>query len=121
MQITKAVVVHEVGRIAVEAVELAPPKAFEVKIKMAAAGVCHSDLSVLNGTIPHPLPVVLGHEGAGVVEAVGEGVSHTKPGDHVVMSFVPNCRPLFFTACAEKRFCAGPIRAGARCSTARSV
>jgi S-(hydroxymethyl)glutathione dehydrogenase / alcohol dehydrogenase len=113
MQITKAVVVHEVGRIAVEQVELAPPKAFEVKIKMAAAGVCHSDLSVLNGTIPHPFPVVLGHEGAGVVEAVGEGVNHTKPGDHVVMSFVPNCGRCFHCVRGEAFLCRATPRGGA--------
>src|SRR5690349_15061141 len=78
----KAVVVHELNRIAVEDVELAPPKSGEVKVRMVAAGVCHSDLSVVNGTIPHPLPIVLGHEGAGIVEAVGDGVSNCKPGDH---------------------------------------
>jgi S-(hydroxymethyl)glutathione dehydrogenase/alcohol dehydrogenase len=60
----KAVVVHELNRFAVENVELAPPKAGEVKVKMVAAGVCHSDLSAINGTIPQPLPLVLGHEGA---------------------------------------------------------
>lgn len=109
----KAVVVHEVNRIAVEDVELSAPKAFEVKIKMAAAGVCHSDLSVVNGTIPHPLPVVLGHEGAGVVEAVGEGVSHTKPGDHVVMSFVPNCGRCFHCVRGEAFLCRATPRAGA--------
>lgn len=54
---------------------------------MSTIGVCHSDLSMINGTTPLPLS----HEGAGVVEVVGEGVTHTKPGDHVVMSFVPNC------------------------------
>lgn len=108
----KAVVVHEVNRIAVDEVELAAPKAFEVKIKMAAAGVCHSDLSVVNGTIPHPFPVVLGHEGAGVVEAVGEGVSHTKPGDHVVMSFVPNCGRCFHCVRAEAFLCRATPRGG---------
>jgi S-(hydroxymethyl)glutathione dehydrogenase/alcohol dehydrogenase len=108
----KAVVVHEVNRISVEEVELAAPKAFEVKIKMAAAGVCHSDLSVVNGTIPHPFPVVLGHEGSGVVEAVGEGVSHTKPGDHVVMSFVPNCGRCFHCVRNEAFLCKATPRGG---------
>ena len=109
----KAVLVHELNRASVEDVQLAPPKAFEVKIKMAAAGVCHSDLSVLNGTIPHPLPVVLGHEGAGVVEEVGEGVSHTKPGDHVVMSFVPNCGRCFHCVRHEAFLCRATPRGGA--------
>jgi S-(hydroxymethyl)glutathione dehydrogenase/alcohol dehydrogenase len=101
----KAVVVREVGRIAVEQVELAPPKDHEVLVRMRAVGVCHSDLSVLNGTIPYVLPVVLGHEGAGVVEAVGPGVSHTRPGDHVVMSFVPNCGRCYFCVRGQAFLC----------------
>ena len=109
----KAVVVHELNRIVVEDVELEPPKAGEVLVKMAAAGVCHSDLSVINGTIPHPLPVVLGHEGAGVIEAVGEGVTHTKPGDHVVMSFVPNCGRCFHCVRGEAFLCRATPRGGA--------
>ena len=72
-------------------IEIAAPGPGEVRIKMAASGVCHSDLSVQNGTIPLPTPIVLGHEGAGVVEEVGEGVSRVAPGDHVVLSFVPAC------------------------------
>jgi S-(hydroxymethyl)glutathione dehydrogenase / alcohol dehydrogenase len=108
----KAVVVHELNRIAVEQVELDPPKAGEVKIKMAAAGVCHSDLSVINGTIPHPLPAVLGHEGAGVVEQVGEGVTHVKPGDHVIMSFVPNCGRCFHCVRNEAFLCRANPRGG---------
>ncbi|MDH5670919.1 MAG: Zn-dependent alcohol dehydrogenase [Myxococcales bacterium] len=101
----KAVVAHELNRIAVEDVTLDPPEAGEVKVKMVAAGVCHSDLSVINGTIPQPFPVVLGHEGAGVVEAVGEGVSHVAPGDHVVMSFVPNCGRCFHCVRGEAFLC----------------
>lgn len=108
----KAVVVHELNRIAVEQIELAPPKAQEVRIKMVAAGVCHSDLSVINGTIPHPLPAVLGHEGAGVVQAVGEGVTHTKPGDHVVMSFVANCGRCFHCVRSEAFLCRSNPRGG---------
>ena len=108
----KAVVVHELNRMSVEQVELAAPKAHEVRVKMAAAGVCHSDLSALNGTIPHPFPLVLGHEGAGVVEAVGEGVTHTKPGDHVVMSFVPNCGRCFHCIRHEAFLCRAMPRGG---------
>ena len=63
----------------------------EVLVRIAAAGLCHSDLSVIDGTIPFPVPVVLGHEGAGTVEAVGEGVVHVAPGDHVVVSTIANC------------------------------
>ncbi|AEW94726.1 MULTISPECIES: Zn-dependent alcohol dehydrogenase [Streptomycetaceae] len=63
----------------------------EVAVRIRAAGLCHSDLSVMDGTIPFPLPVVLGHEGAGVVEAVGPGVGHVAPGDHVALSTLANC------------------------------
>ncbi|MFF9841146.1 Zn-dependent alcohol dehydrogenase [Streptomyces sp. NPDC013740] len=68
----------------------------EVLVAIAAAGLCHSDLSVVDGTIPFPPPVVLGHEGAGVVEAVGPGVTHVVPGDHVALSTLANCG-----ACAD--------------------
>jgi S-(hydroxymethyl)glutathione dehydrogenase/alcohol dehydrogenase len=108
----KALVAHELNRIAVEQVELGPHRAHEVKLKVAAAGVCHSDLSVINGTIPQPFPVVLGHEGAGIVEAVGEGVTHCKPGDHVVMSFVPNCGRCFHCVRNEAFLCRGLSRGG---------
>ncbi|MBW2280186.1 MAG: Zn-dependent alcohol dehydrogenase [Deltaproteobacteria bacterium] len=91
----KAVVCHELNKISVEDVTIDPPKAGEVGIKMSATGVCHSDLSVINGTIPAMLPCVLGHEGAGVIETVGEGVTNVVPGDHVIMSFVPNCGECF--------------------------
>src|SRR5436309_173407 len=67
------------------------PDAGEVVVRIAAAGLCHSDLSVINGTIPFRTPVVLGHEGAGVVEAVGAGVTHVKEGDHVALSTLGNC------------------------------
>lgn len=68
-----------------------PPDSGEVLVRVKAAGVCHSDVSVLTGTIPFPTPVVLGHEGAGVVDQVGAGVTHVSPGDHVVLSTLTNC------------------------------
>ncbi|MDT0571048.1 Zn-dependent alcohol dehydrogenase [Streptomyces sp. DSM 3412] len=68
----------------------------EVRVAIAAAGLCHSDLSVVDGTIPFPVPVVLGHEGAGVVAEVGAGVRHVRPGDHVALSTLANCG-----ACAD--------------------
>jgi S-(hydroxymethyl)glutathione dehydrogenase/alcohol dehydrogenase len=77
-------------------IEVAPPGPGEVRIKTGASGVCHSDLSVLNGTIPLPPPIVLGHEGAGTVIEVGEGVTSVAPGDHVVLSFVPACGQCYF-------------------------
>jgi S-(hydroxymethyl)glutathione dehydrogenase/alcohol dehydrogenase len=67
------------------------PDAGEVVVRIEAAGLCHSDLSVINGTIPFPTPVVLGHEGAGIVEAVGSSVTTVKEGDHVVLSTLGNC------------------------------
>ncbi|WP_030263013.1 Zn-dependent alcohol dehydrogenase [Streptomyces violens] len=76
--------------------EVRSPGPGEVLVGIRAAGLCHSDVSVVDGTIPFPVPVVLGHEGAGVVEAVGEGVSHVVPGDHVALSTLANCG-----ACAE--------------------
>jgi alcohol dehydrogenase len=72
-------------------VELDPPGPGEVLIRVRAAGLCHSDLSVIDGTRPRELPVVLGHECAGVVERLGPNVSDLRVGDHVVASFVPSC------------------------------
>jgi S-(hydroxymethyl)glutathione dehydrogenase / alcohol dehydrogenase len=77
-------------------VEVEAPRAGEIKIRMGASGVCHSDLSMQNGTMMAAAPIVLGHEGAGVVEEVGEGVTNLKPGDHVVVSWVPQCGDCFF-------------------------
>ncbi len=103
----KALVVTDLNKYGIESVNLDPPKAGEIMIKMAATGVCHSDLSVINGTIPVPMQVVIGHEGAGIVEQVGESVTEFEVGDHVVLSFVPVCgkchsclnhRPYFCTA-----------------------
>ncbi|SBT94326.1 S-(hydroxymethyl)glutathione dehydrogenase / alcohol dehydrogenase [Streptomyces sp. DI166] len=75
----------------VDGLEVRAPGPGEVLVAIAAAGLCHSDLSVVDGTIPFPAPVVLGHEGAGVVEAVGAGVTHVAPGDHVALSTLANC------------------------------
>ena len=73
------------------ALEVRAPGPTEVLVRVAAAGVCHSDISVIDGTIPWPAPAVLGHEGAGVVEEVGTEVAHVKPGDHVVVTTLANC------------------------------
>ncbi|MGW2518837.1 Zn-dependent alcohol dehydrogenase [Streptomyces sp. NPDC001617] len=75
----------------VDDLEVREPGAGEVQVAVSAAGLCHSDLSVVDGTIPFPVPVVLGHEGAGVVEAVGDGVTHVSVGDHVSLSTLANC------------------------------
>ncbi|BEP58634.1 zinc-dependent alcohol dehydrogenase family protein [Variovorax sp. V118] len=85
----------------IEEVELAPPGPDEVLVRIAAAGLCHSDLSILNGDRPRRTPIVLGHEAAGVVEALGEGVTDLAPGDHVILVFVPSCGHC--APCAEGR------------------
>ncbi len=108
----KAVVVQKQNEYSVTTVDLDPPKMGEVLVKMKATGVCHSDLSVINGTIPSPYPVVLGHEGAGIVEQVGEGVTNVKPGDHVVISFIPNCGDCFYCLHQEPYLCSGAKQDG---------
>jgi len=85
----------------IEEIDLAPPGADEVLIKIAAAGLCHSDLSVINGDRPRPMPMALGHEAAGVVAQLGAGVTDLKIGDHVVVVFVPSCGSC--APCAEGR------------------
>ena len=96
----KAAVLYEIGQpLVVEEVELDPPKEREVLVRVAAAGICRSDLHFMKGEALIPLPAVLGHEGAGVVEAVGPQVTSVKPGDHVVLSFV--------SACGRCSFCLG--------------
>jgi S-(hydroxymethyl)glutathione dehydrogenase/alcohol dehydrogenase len=72
-------------------VEVDPPLLGEVRVRMAASGVCHSDLHTLDGTMDYPLPTILGHEGAGIVEDVGPHVTNVRPGDHVMLSWVPYC------------------------------
>ena len=84
----KAALLREKGSpFSIEEVELMEPKANEVLIKIVASGVCHTDAVARDQLIPIPLPAVLGHEGAGIVEKVGEGVSSVEPGDHVVSSY----------------------------------
>src|SRR5512145_2263998 len=77
--------------VVIEPVTVDGPKRGEVMVKLGACGVCHSDLSAITGTIALPLPLVLGHEGAGVVEEAGEGVSGLMKGDHVIFSFIYMC------------------------------
>jgi S-(hydroxymethyl)glutathione dehydrogenase/alcohol dehydrogenase len=88
----KAAVLYGFGEpLKVESVNLKAPRADEVVVKMVASGVCHSDLSVQQAKLPVPPPVVLGHEGAGIVESVGSAVTNVAPGDHVILSWVENC------------------------------
>jgi len=89
----RAAVLHDIGgRLKVEDVRLEPPRRGEVLVRVAAAGVCHSDLHLAEGHLGRErIPIVLGHEGAGIVEAVGEDVRHLAPGQHVIFCFVPPC------------------------------
>ncbi len=91
MQTQSAVVYEHQKPVVVEELTLEPPKAGEVLVKMAAAGVCHSDISAINGVIYYDPPLVLGHEGAGIVQEIGPDVTYVQPGDHVVLSFMPSC------------------------------
>jgi len=86
-------------------VEVESPRAGEIKVRLGASGVCHSDLSMQNGTMMAATPIVLGHEGAGVVEEVGEGVTNLAPGDHVVISWVPQCGTCFFCQKGQPQLC----------------
>jgi S-(hydroxymethyl)glutathione dehydrogenase/alcohol dehydrogenase len=89
---TKAAILWENNKPwSVEEIELDPPGPHEVLVKLAASGMCHSDEHVLTGDLPFELPMIGGHEGAGVVEEVGDAVHWLKPGDHVVFGFVPSC------------------------------
>lgn len=102
----KAAVLYEYNTpLVIEEVELDGPKAGEVLIKTGAAGICRSDYHFMKGEAKTILPVVLGHEGAGVVEQVGEGVSTVKQGDHVILSFVPNCGRCYFCTTGRPNLC----------------
>jgi NDMA-dependent alcohol dehydrogenase len=103
---TKAAVLyglHEKWQI--EEVELDPPKAKEVLVKLTASGLCHSDEHIVTGDIPMPFPVVGGHEGAGKVVEVGPEVEHVKEGDSVVLSFLPACGRCSFCARGMQNLC----------------
>ncbi len=90
----------------VEDVELDPPRAGEVLVRIAAAGVCHSDWHIVAGDLASPFPVVLGHEGAGIVEQVGAGVSGLSPGDHVVLLWRAGCGRCEFCSIGRPALCA---------------
>lgn len=89
----------------VEEVTTNPPGAHDVLVRILASGVCHSDLSVQNGTVPLPPPLVLGHEGAGTIEEVGSEVTRVKKGDRVIAAFIPNCGECFFCRNGQAELC----------------
>jgi NDMA-dependent alcohol dehydrogenase len=93
----RAAVLHETDRpFEIEDVDLSDPGPGEVSVRLAASGICHSDWNVVTGATSNPLPAVLGHEGAGVVEAIGQGVTDVAVGDHVVLSWLPSCGRCFY-------------------------
>ena len=115
MRIRAAVLRHPSQPVAIEEVELDPPKAEEVLVRVAAAGVCHSDVRYADGELgPGRWPMVLGHEGAGVVESVGEAVTHLAPGDHVAFCFVPACRSCRYCVAGKPNLCETVAEHGAR-------
>lgn len=103
---TKSAIAYAVGEpLRVEEVELDAPKAGEVLVRMAATGICHSDLNHLEGDQPAPFPLIPGHEGAGIVEAVGPGVSSVAAGDRVVLTFVPACGTCRYCLSGRSNLC----------------
>lgn len=110
----KAAILFEQGRprpyadtrpLVVEEVELDPPGAGEILIEVAAAGLCHSDLSTIENQRPRPLPIVIGHEGAGIVRECGPGITDLKPGDHVITVFASSCGSCRYCARGRPNIC----------------
>lgn len=103
---TKAAVVYEPGKpIEIVELELDGPKEGEVLIRYLYAGLCHSDVHIAHGDLPARVPMVLGHEGAGIIEDVGPGVTRVKKGDKVVCSFIPNCGVCHWCATGQQALC----------------
>lgn len=106
----RAAVLHNLNEaLDVTDVEIDGPRAGEVRVRMEAAGICHSDLSAIAGKIPFVTPMVLGHEGAGVVEEVGPGVTRVREGDHVIVSWVATCERCFFCLRGQPQLCQSGI------------
>jgi len=104
----KAAVCYEFGKpLVVEEVEIDPPQAGEVKVRMTATAICHSDIHALRGEWGGKVPVIAGHEAAGVVQEVGEGVTLTKPGDHVVVSLLRACGRCYYCTTGSPYICEG--------------
>src|SRR6476659_2778196 len=115
MKIQAALLLEAHQPFIVEEVELDEPRAGEVLVKIAAAGVCHSDYHLVSGATKHPMPVVAGHEGAGIVQAVGAGVADIRVGDHVVLNWTPDCGKCFYCLRGKPNLCEAyidPIWAG---------
>src|SRR5471032_663307 len=104
---TRAAVAWEANKpLSIEEVDLAPPKAGEVLVRIVATGVCHTDAFTLSGADPEGLfPVILGHEGAGIVEEIGAGVTSVKPGDHVIPLYTPECGTCEYCLSGKTNLC----------------
>lgn len=111
----RAAVLPSVGAsLEITGITLPEPGPGQVRVRLAAAGVCHSDLSLTNGTMRLPVPAVLGHEGAGTVLAVGEGVTHVAPGDGVVLNWAPSCGVCHACVIGEVWLCADALTGAGR-------
>ncbi len=112
----KAAVLYELNQpVVVEDIEMEGPKAGEIVVQVVATGVCHSCYHAVTGTLSVPLPAVLGDEGAGIVEEVGSGVTLVKPGDHVILSWVPSCGHCIYCAQGYSNLCLTSRRGGRGC------
>ncbi len=102
----KAAVHYKAGQgVEIEMLDLEEPRTHEVRVRYLASGVCHSDLHHIQGLVPHPSPVVYGHEGAGIVEAVGPDVSGVRVGDHVLTSYIPSCGRCYYCTIGRPNLC----------------
>ncbi|MER7957006.1 zinc-binding dehydrogenase [Streptomyces sp. NPDC096030] len=110
MSVVRAAFLPAVGSpLEIAGIRLPEPGPGQVRVRLAAAGVCHSDLSLTNGTMKVPVPAVLGHEGAGTVVSVGEGVTHVAPGDGVVLNWAPSCGACHACSLGEVWLCADAL------------
>ncbi|MFF8939674.1 Zn-dependent alcohol dehydrogenase [Streptomyces paradoxus] len=110
----RAAVLPAIGSpLEITGIDLPDPGPGQVRVRLAAAGVCHSDLSLSDGTMRVPVPAVLGHEGAGTVVAVGEGVTHVSPGDGVVLNWAPSCGACHACSLGEVWLCADALTGAA--------
>src|SRR5579864_2735601 len=105
MKIQAALLLEPQREFQIQDLELQDPQVGEVLVRLVASGVCHSDWHLVSGATKHPMPVVAGHEGAGVVEAVGAGVTAVRPGDHVVLNWAPDCGRCFYCLRGKPNLC----------------
>jgi aryl-alcohol dehydrogenase len=105
---TRAAILSKINaKLTIDTVEVGKPKFGEVLVRMIATGICHTDISVINGTFQAPLPIILGHEGAAIVEALGPGVTTLRVGDHVVITPLTHCGNCRFCLQGEPFYCNG--------------